>query len=54
MDNVIIAHLIPWPGPQVIPEMLTMEDPALIAMQSSPVKITRTNSESMHSTYICM
>ncbi|WVY99633.1 hypothetical protein V8G54_025703 [Vigna mungo] len=31
--------LIPWPGPHVIPVILILEDPALIAMQSSPVAI---------------
>lgn len=33
----IPTNLIPWPGPHVIPVILILEDPALIAMQSSPV-----------------
>lgn len=32
-------HLIPWPGPQVIPLMRTLERPCPREMQSSPVAI---------------
>lgn len=32
-------YLIPWPGPQVIPVMLTYDVPLFMAMQSSPIKM---------------
>ena len=34
--NRSLTHLIPWPGPHAIPEMLIYNDPSLIAIQSSP------------------
>lgn len=30
------SYLMPWPGPQVTPTILMLEDPLLIATQSSP------------------
>ena len=35
-ENGKPTHLIPWPGPHATPEMVIFDDPALIAIQSSP------------------
>ena len=38
------TNLIPWPGPQLMPVILMLEQPPFIAIQSSPIYNNNNNN----------